>query len=244
MHGIYPLTHTLLQGNSCKVKRSIIRLVISAILLLFYNPMTVFADNGKLKPQTIPQAPEKPLQNYYYSKNIIFQDHSFQRAVKLFRWLDLIKLTTIGKATLSNIENTPHQLIFYHSDHALNSAGTTGAPLTRNLTNGNGEDAYIKFYFDMTFSGSNCVLGQNGQYIEYTALQNLFHELSHARHKMNGTWLYFDSEGQAIREENQFRYEWSQYRYETVNLRTEDIEEEEIKLRVSDKCLAYHTVNK
>lgn len=41
--------------------------------------------------------------------------------------------------------------------------------------------------------------------IQYTAVENLFHELAHARHKMNGTWRYFDSEKQAIEEENVFR---------------------------------------
>ena len=43
------------------------------------------------------------------------------------------------------------------------------------------------------------------QRIEFTAVQNLFHELAHARHFTNGTWEYADSEGQAIEEENIFR---------------------------------------
>ena len=41
--------------------------------------------------------------------------------------------------------------------------------------------------------------------IEYTAIQNLFHELAHAVHMMNGTWRYAKSERQAIEEENVFR---------------------------------------
>jgi len=53
--------------------------------------------------------------------------------------------TEIGHSTLKAIENSSHKLIFYHSDSVKNSAGTTGAPLTKNLTNGNGENAYIKF---------------------------------------------------------------------------------------------------
>jgi len=43
--------------------------------------------------------------------------------------------------------------------------------------------------------------------IIYTAVENLFHELAHARHKMNGTWRYFYSEEQSIEEENIFRRE-------------------------------------
>jgi hypothetical protein len=38
---------------------------------------------------------------------------------------------------------------------------------------------------------------------------NLFHELVHAKHLSNGTWRYFDSEGQAIEEENVFRQQHS-----------------------------------
>ena len=45
------------------------------------------------------------------------------------------------------------------------------------------------------------------QLIEYTAIQNLYHELAHAKHMMAGTWRYFDSERQAIEEENIFRRE-------------------------------------
>ncbi len=41
--------------------------------------------------------------------------------------------------------------------------------------------------------------------IEYTAIQNLYHELAHAMHMMKGTWRYFKSEQQAIEEENDFR---------------------------------------
>ena len=40
--------------------------------------------------------------------------------------------------------------------------------------------------------------------ISSTAVQNLYHALAHAVHMMNGTWLYFASERQAIQEENIF----------------------------------------
>ena len=170
-------------------------------------------------------------EEFYYSENVILRVSHFEQAVKLFHWLDLIKLTKIGQSTLEAIASSQNQLIIYHNDNALYSAGMTGAPLTKNLINGVGEDVYIKFYLEMEHQGSNCVLGENGYYIEYSAIQNLFHELSHARHKMNGSWLYFDSEGQAIREENNFRYQWAQFRVENYFQRNEDIEEEDVLLR-------------
>ena len=178
----------------------------------------------------------KPVEQLQYSDNIHLHVEHFNQAVKLFHWLDQIQLTESGAETLRAIKTSGHQLVIYHSESALLSAGVTGAPLSINLTNGRGEDAYIKFYLNMDTQGSNCVLGKRGQYIEYTALQNLFHELSHARHKMKGTWLYFDSEGQAIRDENQFRAEWGQFRFKTFASRYEDAEDEDIVRAVAGKC--------
>ena len=175
-------------------------------------------------------------EKYYYSENIIVEVKNFKQAVKLFHWLDLIKLTETGSDTFKAIENSGNQLLIYHSDSALLSAGITGAPLSQNLTNGIGEDVYIKFYLDMESYGSNCVLGKNGKYIHYTAIHNLFHELIHARHKMNGTWLYFDSEGQAIREENKFRIDWAKYRSTQYALRHEFIEDEAVILNKNGSC--------
>jgi hypothetical protein len=43
--------------------------------------------------------------------------------------------------------------------------------------------------------------------IEYTAIQNLYHELAHAMHMMKGSWRYFASENQSFEEENIFRRE-------------------------------------
>ena len=162
---------------------------------------------------TTEQPRTKNVEEYKYSDNILIRVDNFTQAVKLFQWLDSIKLTEIGANTLLAVETSGNQLTIFHSHSALLSAGVTGAPLSSNLTNGIGESVYIKFYLDMEDHGTNCVLAMSGKhYIEYTAVQNLFHELSHARHKMNGTWLYFDSEGQAIREENVFRQQWAAYR--------------------------------
>lgn len=204
---------------------------------LLLGATAVYASD-KAKWQDLGIEPATDTEDFYYSDNIALRVTRFEHAIKLFKWLDLIKLTQIGRSTLNAIENSPHQLIIFHNDSALYSAGTTGAPMTKNLINGVGEDVYIKFYLEMEHQGSNCVLGENGYYIEYSAIQNLFHELSHARHKMNGSWLYFDSEGQAIREENNFRYEWGQFRVESYFQRTDDIEEENLLLRTAGlQCL-------
>lgn len=178
------------------------------------------------------QGPER----YFYRPNIIVEVNHFQQLIKIFRWLDQINLTPIGQQTLRAIETSGNELTIFHDDYALYSAGATGAPMTKNLTNGVGEDVYIRFYLDMDAKGSNCVHGKNGNYIDYSAIHNLFHELSHARHKMNGTWLYHDSEGQAIREENKFRRQWSQYRYEDYALRNESIADEEVTPRQGNRC--------
>lgn len=175
---------------------------------------------------------------YQYSESIFLRVENFQQAVKLFRWLDLISLTEIGNDTVEAINSSGNKLLIYHNDFALLSAGVTQAPMTENLINGIGESVSIKFYLDMEMAGSNCVLGSRGQLIEFTALHNLFHELSHARHKMNGTWMYFDSEGQAIREENIFRKHWAQYRSQTYQQRHEYIEDEALTLNTGTCVIA------
>lgn len=63
----------------------------------------------------------------------------------------------------------------------------------------------IEFHFGIPDQGSHWVQDEAGKKLEYTATQNFFHELSHARHKLNGTWRYFASEEQAVEEENLFR---------------------------------------
>lgn len=208
---------------------------LSLINILFLLTILIFAPN--LTANIGKETSTRPnTEKYYYSESIVIEVKNFQQAVKLFRWLDLIKLTQVGAATFKSIENSGHQLLIYHSDSALLSAGVTGATLSRNLTNGVGENAYIKFFLDMENHGSNCVLGKNGDYILYSAVHNLFHELIHARHKMNGTWLYFDSEGQAIREENKFRKDWAQYRSTKYALRHEFMEDEAIILNKNGAC--------
>ena len=85
------------------------------------------------------------------------------------------------------------------------SSGRTSAPISDNLINGRGESVDIHFNADIPDYGSHLVFDSYKSPIEYTAAQNLYHELAHALHMMKGTWRYFKSERQAIEEENVFR---------------------------------------
>ncbi|WP_210330365.1 M91 family zinc metallopeptidase [Aliikangiella sp. G2MR2-5] len=164
---------------------------------------------------------------------------NFGQAVKLFDWLDKITLTESGEKLIDSIVNSSYSLLIHHSRSAYISAGVTGADISDNLINGVGASAYIKFFLDMDDRGSHCVLAMNGRdYIEYTALQNLYHELVHAKHKMRGSWLYFDSEGQAIREENVFRQEWAKYRFQKAPvLRYDESDDNPLILNQNGRCI-------
>ena len=71
---------------------------------------------------------------------------------------------------------------------ALTAAGRTLAPVSRHLTNGRGEDVMILFDTRIPEQGSHHVFDSRGEPLAFTAVQNLFHELAHARHQTDGTW--------------------------------------------------------
>jgi len=128
-----------------------------------------------------------------------------QQILKLKRWIDRIAEVPKGNETLWAISRTRHSLTIYHSHHAVISSGRAGAPMTHNLYNGRGDNVEIKFNANIPDRGSHWVYGPHRRKIEYTAIQNLYHEFAHALHMMSGNWPYADSEGSAIREENVFR---------------------------------------
>lgn len=139
-----------------------------------------------------------------FGKNIVIVGTP-EQIIKITRWLDQISFVPKGYDTLRSISNSAHELVIQHSDHALASAGRIRAAMTMSLINGNGDDVHIIFDAHIADSGSHMVYNHRRELIEYTATQNLFHELAHAMHMMNGTWRYFASEAQAIEEENIFR---------------------------------------
>lgn len=130
-----------------------------------------------------------------------------QQILRLKRWIDEISRVPKGNETLWAISRTQHTLTIFHSHHAVISSGRAGALMTANLYNGRGEDVEIKFNAEIPDHGSHWVFDRHRNPIEYTAVQNLYHEFAHAMHMMTGTWQYSNSEGSAIREENIFRRE-------------------------------------
>jgi hypothetical protein len=128
-----------------------------------------------------------------------------EQIFKLTRWLDQIWLVPKGYQTLQKISDSGHELTIRHADHAILSAGRTAAPMTMDLINGVGAGVDIIFDTRIGDRGSHMVYNSKNKLIEYTAVQNLYHELAHAMHMMNGSWCYFASERQAIQEENIFR---------------------------------------
>lgn len=142
----------------------------------------------------------------FVGRNIVLQGTP-EQVLRLSRWLDEIAAVSHGKATLQAILASSNQLTIRHSPWALIASGRTLAPLSEDLTNGRGEDIEILFDVRIPEHGSHRVFNRAGEPIAFTALHNLFHELVHARHQLNGTWRYWDSEGQAIEEENLFRME-------------------------------------
>lgn len=139
-----------------------------------------------------------------FGTNIVLRGHP-EHIMKLTRWLDQILLVPKGFQTLQSIANSGNELVIEHADIARIFAGRTRAPMTMNLINGVGDSVQIIFDARMDDSGTHMVYNGKKELIEYTAVQNLYHELAHAMHMMNGTWRYFASERQAIEEENIFR---------------------------------------
>ena len=121
------------------------------------------------------------------------------------RWLEQIASVPKGYETLVSIQESGHKLMIFHSHQSMVSSGKASAPMSSNLINGAGESIDIYFNFNIPDSGSHWVFDSSRSKIEYRAIQNLYHELAHAMHMMNGTWAYAKSERQAIQEENIFR---------------------------------------
>ena len=164
-----------------------------------------------------PQAGDKQVRRnyrntgkYLISSYALVLEGSPRQIIRMSRWLDEIVSIPIGRQTLEAILDSGNQLTLRHSEWALHASGRTLAPVSDRLTNGRGADVEILFDARIPEQGSHFVFDAKRNAIEFTAVQNLFHELVHAKHLANGTWRYFDSEGQAIEEENIFRRQHSE----------------------------------
>ena len=172
------------------------------------------------------------VKRFYFNFSIegysIVLEGSPAQVVQLSSWLDEIAKIPHGRKTIKAIVNSGNQLTIRHSEAALMASGRTLAPISRNLTNNQGEDVEILFETRIPAEGSHWVFNARHEKIAFTAIQNLYHELVHAKHLMNGSWRYFDSEGQAIEEENSFRIQQAELQGQ-----------EDTSLRVGMKGLQY-----
>jgi hypothetical protein len=199
-----------------------------AILCLWFGGDVVPAggDDGLDEALRRHTTPEQVRRNYVNSSRYLLPGHALVlegtpgQVMRLSNWLDEIFAVPIGAQTLRTILDSANQVTIRHSTWALHASGRTLAPVCAALTNGRGADVEILFDVRIPDQGSHLVFDAQRRSIEFTAVQNLFHELVHAKHLVSGTWRYFDSEGQAIEEENIFRGQLSESRgLSTVSLR-------------------------
>ena len=125
--------------------------------------------------------------NKRFGKNISL--HGTPEQIKKLRnWIYQIAEVPKGLDTLVKIQQSGHKLFIYHSTYSMVSSGRTSAPASQNLINGKGELVDIHFNAEIPDRGSHRVLDNAKSPIEYTAAQNLYHELAHALQMMSGTW--------------------------------------------------------
>jgi hypothetical protein len=178
--------------------------------------VTGASDGGGARTQSPGIDREQVRRNYLDTSRYLISSYALvlegtpQQIMRISRWLDEIVRIPIGRQTLEAILESGNQLTIRHSEWALLASGRTLAPVSDKLTNGVGADIEILFDARIPEQGSHYVFDADSNAIEFTAVQNLFHELVHAKHLANGTWRYFDSEGQAIEEENIFRAQHSE----------------------------------
>lgn len=147
----------------------------------------------------------KPDKNCKQQSNWFYFCGDETQLTRVINWINEIRTYEIGSETLNAIEESNKRVLIMHSKYATSSAGKTLAPGVSALHNGEGVDVIIQMNFNMPDSGTHLVAGLTKKLIPFTGIQNFFHELSHARHKMNGTFWIAAGEKQAIIDENVFR---------------------------------------
>ncbi len=190
------------------------RLSVLCVVIALWLPIKVFAFAIGLVPlHALDSQHSRP-----FGSNISLHGTPAQ-IKKLRKWIGQIAAVPKGLDSLIQIQKSGHKLFIYHSSFSMVSSGRTSAPASQNLINGKGESVDIHFNANIPDHGSHQVLGNRKSPIEYTAAQNLYHELAHALHMMNGTWRYFKSERQAIEEENVFRQQLAEMENKPYNER-------------------------
>lgn len=128
------------------------------------------------------------------------------KLARMLTFLDKINATQLGSKLFNDMSSCSKELLIYDDKHSLSGGGYTAAKKSSSgIFEGRGEDAYIRFRFDQPNEGSHLVQTTRGGAIPFTYIDNIFHELVHAKHIMCGTMSKFGAEHQAIEEENLFR---------------------------------------
>lgn len=142
----------------------------------------------------------------YFNDQILVRGapHKLKRMMEV---LEKISSYPLGKKLYQDMKTCGHGLLIYDDKHALGGGGYTAAVIaTSGIFEGRGTDAYIRFRFDQPLEGAHKVRTKEG-FIPFTYIDNMFHELVHAKHIMCGTMSKTGAEAQAIAEENDFRKE-------------------------------------
>ena len=125
---------------------------------------------------------------------------------RMLHFISKIIAHPLGKKLFEDMKACNKTLLIYDDKHALSGGGYTAAVETTSdiFKPGKGAKAYIRFRFDQPTNGAHIVQSDHGT-IPFTYLDNIFHELVHAKHIMCGTMSFSGAEAQAIAEENEFR---------------------------------------
>ncbi len=147
-------------------------------------------------------------------KESIFDDYisvtskSESNLKRMLSALREIKHSKVGRTLFIDMKSCQKSLLINDDKSSLSGGGYTGAlGATTAVFDGRGADARIRFRFDQPELGSHLVWSAKRKQIPFTYIENLFHELVHAKHTMCGTLSRIASEHQAIEEENHFRRE-------------------------------------
>lgn len=139
--------------------------------------------------------------------NVVLETNNSQQRLRVELALQSLQQYPVGALLLDEIAQSPHQLRIRHNPYSLSSVGKTLLPLTRKLSNGIGDSATIEMHLDMPQDGSHLVSECTKGWIPFTFLQNLAHELRHARDGMTGKFVGHRFEQDAVDTENQLRKE-------------------------------------
>ena len=139
--------------------------------------------------------------------NIFLETNNSQQRLRVQLALQSLREYPVGALLLDEIAQSPHQLHIRHNPYSLSSVGKTLLPLTRKLSNGIGDNATIEMHLDIPEGGSHLVSECTKGWIPFSFLQNLAHELRHARDGMTGKFVGHRYEQDAVDTENQLRKE-------------------------------------